>query len=69
MVLAALAALATSANAQDRDADWIRRPSADDIAAVWPAKALKQGYGGKAVISCVVTVQGTLRDCRVAEED
>ena len=35
---------------------------------VLPAGAMKTGQGGKAVIACVITVQGMLRDCRVASE-
>jgi len=62
------AALASSAWAQDRPANWVKRPSLADIQALWPARALKEGYGGKAVLSCTVTVQGALRSCIVVEE-
>lgn len=64
----AWAALVGVASAQDRSANWVKRPSLADIQALWPARALKEGYGGKAILSCVVTVQGALRNCVVVEE-
>lgn len=67
ILLAAVAS--TPAIAQDREADWLRRPTADDIKAVWPREAWRTGQGGKATISCIVTVQGTLRDCKVLAEE
>src|SRR5438045_8179721 len=68
--LAALAALAlaSAASAQDRAANWLKPPSQQDLMGVWPASALKNGQGGKAVIGCTVTVQGALRDCQVVSE-
>lgn len=68
IVLAAAAALSLPALAQDRAPDWIKTPSARDLAAVWPTEMLKKGDGGKAIIACIVTVQGTLRACRVESE-
>lgn len=69
VLLAALVAGPAFADSGDRPPDWVKTPSARDLAAVWPAAALKSGVGGKAVISCVVTVQGLLRECRVVSED
>ena len=54
--------------AQDKAPDWLRRPDTQDLMAVWPVAAMKSGRGGKAVVSCTVTVQGTLRDCYVKSE-
>lgn len=68
LLVIAAALAAGGAWAQDRPPDWLKRPTADDLMALWPAKALREGKGGKAVISCVVTVQGALRQCRVVEE-
>ncbi len=68
MVLGIVLALAAPAAAQDRPPDWLKKPTQADLEAVWPAKALKQGYGGKATITCVLTVQGALRDCQVRSE-
>ncbi|WP_337188809.1 hypothetical protein [Phenylobacterium sp.] len=64
----ATAAIAAAAEAQDRAADWVRRPTSDDLLAVWPSKALQQGYGGNALLACIATLHGTLRDCRVESE-
>ena len=69
LVLAAAMALgAAAALAQDREPDWLRRPTSDDIKAVWPREAYRKGLGGKAVIGCVVTVQGALRNCTILSE-
>ncbi len=61
--------LSAPAAAQDREPDWIRRPSAEDLMGVWPRKALKEGLGGRVVLVCIATVQGTLRACRVESQD
>jgi TonB family protein len=53
----------------DRDADWLKKPTEKDLLAVFPRAALKAGIGGSAVVSCIVTVQGALRDCHVKSED
>jgi TonB family protein len=60
--------VASAAAAQDRGPEWVKRPSLMDLHSVWPARALKEGYGGKATLSCTVTVQGALRACQVVEE-
>jgi len=48
--------------------DWVRKPTRDDLLAVWPTSALKSGLSGEALINCAVTVQGALNDCIVTEE-
>ena len=48
--------------------DWVKRPSGDDLAAVFPAEALKRGQDGRATLSCEVSVEGTLQRCRVVDE-
>jgi TonB family protein len=48
--------------------DWLRRPTADQLRAVWPTEAWKRGQGGKAVLWCKVSLQGALFDCKVHEE-
>ncbi|MEW5683577.1 MAG: energy transducer TonB [Pseudomonadota bacterium] len=52
----------------DTPPDWIRRPTPGDLKAVLPKKALEQGIDGRAIVSCVVTVQGSLTDCLPVEE-
>lgn len=68
LAFAAAVLVATAAVAQDRGPEWVKRPSLMDLQSVWPMRALKEGYGGKAILSCTVTVQGALRACRVIAE-
>lgn len=44
--------------------DWVRRPTGDELAAVFPRNG---GNGGSARITCEVTVQGALARCVVTE--
>lgn len=68
--IALLAAMAqgTSAAEPDRHADWLKQPTRENLFAVWPREALIKGVAGEAVVGCVVTVQGALRDCQVRFE-
>jgi protein TonB len=43
-------------------------PSTDDLAKVYPEKALRRGVAGEAVIECGVTAQGDMADCALASE-
>lgn len=52
----------------DTPPSWLKKPTERDLETVWPVEAWKKGEGGKAVISCIVTVQGALRDCLVTSE-
>jgi len=52
----------------DTRPDWARKPSPEDLMAVWPHEMLKQGKGGKAAIRCKVNRLGSLFDCRVLSE-
>lgn len=49
--------------------DWLKRPNGEDVLAVWPREAWSKGLGGRAVISCRITLQGALADCSVLSED
>ena len=57
----ALAAGAASAQPVEKPPDWLKRPTAQDLMAVWPAAAWERGEGGKAILTCTATVQGALR--------
>lgn len=46
----------------------LREPSYDELMAVYPARALSAGIAGRAAISCIATVSGTLRDCEATSE-
>ncbi|MBW8816183.1 MAG: TonB family protein [Caulobacterales bacterium] len=50
----------------DKGADWLRKPTAQDLLTVYPKTA--HGRAGLAVIDCIVTVQGGLSDCVVESE-
>jgi protein TonB len=47
---------------------WLRKPSGDELARAYPDRAQRLGVGGSATLTCLVTAQGTVRDCRVAGE-
>lgn len=48
---------------------WLRKPTPEEMMAVWPAEAARKGVSGKAVISCSVNVTGALQGCTVVSED
>ncbi|MDB5457313.1 MAG: TonB family protein, partial [Caulobacter sp.] len=49
---------------------WIRTLSAEGMASLYPAAALKAGVTtGLAVVNCAVTAKGEMSDCKVARED
>ena len=52
----------------DADPNWVRQPNGQDLANVFPTKALEQRIGGRATISCDVTVEGFLQNCKVRSE-
>jgi TonB family protein len=69
-VMSAALLVAGSAGAQeaDRPADWVKRPTANDLLSVWPQEALRRGVGGRAIIACTVSLQGALYDCVIDSE-
>lgn len=46
----------------------IREPSYDELMGVYPPRALAAEIAGRASISCIATVAGTLRDCEATSE-
>ncbi len=48
----------------DRAADWLKRPSASELLAFWPAG----GAEGEAIIKCTATTTGALKDCKALWE-
>jgi protein TonB len=48
--------------------DWIHVPNGDDFAQYYPERASRMSIGGKAVLHCHVSAQGTL-NCTVLSED
>ena len=53
---------------QDRPPEWVKKPTPEELFAVFPGPALERGVGGKVVIECEVAVDGTLRACDVISE-
>lgn len=49
-------------------ADWLKRPTSDELNAVWPVKASERGVGGKTTVTCIVTTAGALANCSVLSE-
>lgn len=49
-------------------ANWLKLPSADDMARYYPESAQRRGLSGSATINCVVAINGTVRDCSVLSE-
>lgn len=49
-------------------ANWLRLPSADDMARYYPESAQRRGLSGSATLNCVVAINGTVRDCTVLSE-
>jgi TonB family protein len=49
-------------------AEWVKQPTAENVRGAVPAKAQQAGVGGQVTLVCVVTVTGTLRDCRPQSE-
>lgn len=51
-----------------KNADWARRPLAEEVARVYPARALEREVQGRAAVECVVSLSGELRDCIIIRE-
>jgi TonB family protein len=50
------------------EADWLVKPTAENIARVYPSAALKAHMDGRATLHCRVDVDGYLADCVVTGE-
>lgn len=48
--------------------DWLVKPSGEDLAEYYPARAARHDISGKATIRCDVMVDGRLDGCMVLEE-
>ena len=49
--------------------DWIRKPSAEQMARVFPERAQRMGVAGKATLACIVAANGTVGGCQVVSEE
>ena len=48
--------------------EWLRRPTAQEVADLYPEAALRRNLAGRAVVACTVDAQGRLTACEVEEE-
>ena len=48
--------------------NWISRPTADQVARVYPQRALEREMEGQAVLTCRVTASGDVTACSVTGE-
>ena len=51
-----------------RSPSWLRKPSGEEMANVYPDRALRRDLTGSATLSCIVSAAGTVRDYRVGGE-
>lgn len=49
-------------------ANWLKLPSADDMARYYPESAQRRGLSGSATLNCVVAINGAVRNCTVLSE-
>lgn len=63
-----LALTCGAAHAQGTAADWLEKPSGEDVSQAYPALAQLAGFQGHATLSCEVARTGRLDNCRVVEE-
>lgn len=68
MIAAAAANAEPAKGPLNRKPEWLKQPSAESLLAVLPAEAVRKGVDGSALIRCIVTLQGRLRDCHVLKE-
>jgi protein TonB len=47
---------------------WLRKPTGEEMAGVYPDAALRREVGGSATLVCTVAAAGTVHDCRVGSE-
>lgn len=52
----------------DKNSDWLRKPTGEQLAGVFPVKAVKGAKDGSATIRCRVTIEGYLDRCAVLAE-
>ena len=52
----------------DKEPNWLRKPTALDLLAVYPREAYRRGENGLATIDCIVGLQGALFDCLTISE-
>jgi protein TonB len=51
-----------------RSPTWLRKPTGEEMANVYPERAQRMNLTGSATLACAVTASGAVRDCKVAAE-
>jgi len=51
-----------------RSPSWLRKPTGEEMADVYPDRAIRRNLTGSATLSCIVSTAGTVHDCRVGAE-
>jgi protein TonB len=51
-----------------RSPTWLRKPTGEEMANVYPERAQRMNLTGSATLTCAVTASGAVRDCQVAAE-
>ena len=47
---------------------WLRKPTGEEMADVYPEAAMRRGIGGVATLACRVGASGSVHDCRIGAE-
>jgi TonB family protein len=68
LALAAPASAAAAPSKKVSTADWLRKPSPDDITRYYPKLAQDHNIGGKVRVQCRLANDGVLNDCVVLSE-
>jgi len=72
MLVMALAVATTAYGAPKRiitRPDWARKPTGDEMAALYPQKAREENRSGKVRLTCKVRTDGSLVDCKARRAD
>jgi protein TonB len=51
-----------------RSPNWLRKPTGEEMANVYPDRAMRLNVSGTATLACTVAASGAVRDCRIADE-
>ena len=51
-----------------RSPSWLRKPTGEEMADVYPEPAVRHGVSGSASLSCLVVASGSVVSCRVSAE-
>ncbi len=49
-------------------ANWLRKPSGEDLARYYPDSAVRRGVSGAATLNCAVAANGSVRNCMIVDE-